>query len=57
MTTKFFVIFGMHAETAVMPGHEFFEKPVVYSTLSFQDGQDLERKISSSSFSSVLERQ
>jgi hypothetical protein len=31
----------MHAETAVMPGHELFDKPVVYSALSFQHGQDL----------------
>jgi hypothetical protein len=32
---------GMHAETAVMPGHEFFDKPVVYPALSLQHGQDL----------------
>ena len=32
---------GMHAETAVMPGHEFFNKPVVYPALSLQHGQDL----------------
>ena len=35
------VVSGMHAESAVMPGHEFFNKPVVYPALSLQHGQDL----------------
>ena len=32
---------GMDAESAVMPGHEFFDKPAVYPALSLQHGQDL----------------
>ena len=31
----------MDAETAVMPGHEFFDKPVVYFALSLEHGQHL----------------
>ena len=31
----------MYAETAVMPGHQFFDKPVVYFALSLQHGQHL----------------
>ena len=36
-----YLISCMHTETAVMPGHEFFDKPVVYFALSLQHGQDL----------------
>ena len=31
----------MHAETAVMPGHEFFDNCVAYFALSLEHGQDL----------------
>jgi hypothetical protein len=35
------LISGMHAETAVMPGHEFFDNCVAYFALSLEHGQDL----------------
>jgi hypothetical protein len=35
-----YLISGMHTESAVMPSHEFFDKPVVYSALSLEHGQD-----------------
>jgi len=31
---------GMHAETAVMPGHEFFDELIAYSAFSLEHGQD-----------------
>jgi hypothetical protein len=33
-------ISGMHAETTVMPGHEFFDKHIGYSAFSLEHGQD-----------------
>ena len=36
-----YAIPGMHAESAVMPAHEFFDELVVYLALTLQHGQDL----------------
>jgi len=35
------LISGRYAETAVMPGHEFFDRPIAYSAFSLEHGQDL----------------
>ena len=39
--TSCWAVFGRKIEPVVMPGHEFFDKPVVYSAISFQYGQHL----------------
>ena len=36
-----YAVSGMHAETAVMPGHEFFDKHIGYSAFSLEHGQNL----------------
>jgi len=35
---------GMQAESAVMPGQEFFDEPVVYFAFTLEHGQDLGTK-------------